>query len=86
MQTLKKVDMSLETEFLHNLKKKCIFREMTTDFEDHKKHQDRINLWAFLDLGIADNTLQSLFSPFRNRKFPPMSHISGFHVKIKKVN
>ena len=54
-----------------------------TDFENHNKHQDKTSLCAFLDLGLAGHTLQSLFSPFRNRKFPPMSHTTGFHVKIK---
>ena len=57
---------------------------MTTDFENHQKHQDKTNLCAFLDFGLADHTLQGLFSPFRNRKFLPMSHTSGFHAKIKK--
>ena len=74
--------MSVETEFLHN-SKKCTFREMTTDFENHQKHQDKTDLCAFSDVGLVGDSLQSLFSPFRNRKFSPISLTSGFHVKIK---
>ena len=60
---------------------------MTTEFEKFLKLQDKANLFAFLDLGLAGHTLQSLFSPFHNRKFPHMSHTSGFHVKFfKKVS
>ena len=54
---------------------------MTTDFENHQRHHDKTNLCAFLDLGQAGHTLQSLFSPFCNRTFSPMSHTSGVHVK-----
>ena len=48
--------------------------------------QDKTNLCNVLDLGLAGHTLQSLISPLRNRKFPPMSHTPSFHVKIKKQN
>ena len=58
---------------------------MTTDIENHQKHQVKIHVCAFLDLSLVDHTLQSLFSPFCNRKFPAMSHTSGFGVKIKNI-
>ena len=57
---------------------------MTRDFENHQKHLVKINLCAFLDLGLEGHTLQSLFSPFHKRKISPISHTSSFHVKIKK--
>ena len=58
-------------------------REITTDLKNHQKHQVKFNFCAFLDLGQVGIILQSLFRTFRNRKFPPMSHTSGFGVKKK---
>ena len=37
--------------------KKCIFREMKTDFENRLKHQVKINLCTILDLVIQDHPL-----------------------------
>ena len=77
------IDVSFESEFLRffERKKKRAFYEKC---ENHEKHQLKINVSAFIYLGLVGHNLQSLLSPFSNRKFSPLSHTSGFGVKIKK--
>ena len=72
-----------ESDFYDFLKKKMHF---TRNLKIMKKHQLKINVCAYIYLGLVGHNLQSLSSPFRNRKISPMSHTYGFGVKIKKVN
>ena len=51
---------------------------MTADFE--YRH---CIMSTFSDFDLSDHILLSLVSPFRNRKFPTISLISGFSAKIE---
>ena len=54
---------SRKTDLFRNLKM-CVFRKITTDFENHLKHQVSITLCAFLDFDLLVHILLSNVSPF----------------------
>ena len=74
----KKVEMFSETWFLHNFKK-CIFREMKTDFKNRLKHQVEVNGHC--------NHLALKFSVCvkeRQDRLPTMYWLPKLHQKKKK--
>ena len=75
------IEISFGLDFLRFFERKKAFYEK---FKNDEKHQLKINVCAFIYLVLVGHNLQNLLSPFRNRKFSPMSHTSGFDVKVKK--
>ena len=85
IKTLKKSEFPERRNFFSQSKKKkkkkCIFRNIATDFENRLQHQVNIILCAFLYFNLLVHNLLSNVSPFCNRKFPSISHTSGFGAK-----
>ena len=76
------IEISFESDFLRFFEKVHFTRNLKIII----MYVLKINACALIYLGLVGHNLQSLLSPFRNRKFSPMSHTSSFGVKNKRVN